>query len=212
MGNNNDNSGGNNAGRSLLPYIIILVAILAVIFWAKSSYNGMVEQEETVKTAWSQVENQYQRRLDLIPNLVSTVKGYAAHERETLEAVINARAKASAVSIDVSNLANLDAAALQRFQASQGELGSALSRLLAVSERYPELKANEAFTTLQVQLEGTENRIAVERRRFNQTAQQYNTGIRKFPANILASLFGFGQRPYFTAEEGADSAPTVDFQ
>ncbi|MCC8095726.1 MAG: LemA family protein [Tannerellaceae bacterium] len=171
-------------------------------------YNNMVTHDETVKTAWSQVENQYQRRMDLIPNLVNTVKGYASHERETLESVINTRAKATQTTIDPDNLTE---ESINRFQAVQGELSSALSRLMVVLERYPDLKANQNFLELQAQLEGTENRIAVERKRFNETAQQYNTYIRSFPNNIFAGMFGFTPKAYFTAESGAERAPVVEF-
>ena len=198
--------------KSSKGFFIGLIAALAIalvgFFWIKGTYNTMVVQDETVKTAWSQVENQYQRRADLIPNLVSTVKAYATHERETLEAVINARAKATSTTIDPSHL---DAATMQKFQAAQGELSSALSRLMVVMERYPDLKANENFKELQAQLEGTENRISVERKRFNETAQQYNTYIRSFPTTILAGMFGFAQRPYFTAAAGSETAPQVNF-
>ena len=168
----------------------------------------MVTQDESVKTAWSQVENQYQRRLDLIPNLVNTVKGYASHERETLEGVINARANATKTTIDPSNL---NEETMKQFQAAQGELSNALSRLMVVVERYPDLKANQNFLELQAQLEGTENRISVERKRFNETAQSYNTNIRSFPTNILAGMFGFQPKAYFAAESGAEKAPTVEF-
>ena len=168
----------------------------------------MVTQDESVKTAWSQVENQYQRRMDLIPNLVNTVKGYATHEKETLEGVISARSEATKTTIDPSNL---DEASLQRFQAAQGELSSALSRLMVVIERYPELKANQNFSELQAQLEGTENRITVERKRFNEVAQAYNTYIRSFPNNLLAGMFGFQTKAYFTAEPGSEKAPKVEF-
>ena len=159
-------------------------------------------------TAWSQVENVYQRRADLIPNLVSTVKGYAAHESETLEGVVNARAKATQVTVDAENLTPEQ---LQKFNEAQGELSSALGRLLAVTEAYPDLKANQNFLELQAQLEGTENRIATERMKFNETAKEYNTLIRKFPKNIIASVFGFDKKPYFEAQEGADKAPAVQF-
>lgn len=187
----------------------IVIAIVAVlVLWGMSSYNNMVTKDEEVKTAWSQVENQYQRRLDLIPNLVNTVKGYATHEKSTLEGVINARAKASQTMI---NAGDLTEANLKQFQAAQSELSSALSRLLVVVERYPDLKANQNFSQLQAQLEGTENRIAVERRRFNETAQGYNTYIRRFPNNIFSGMFGFTPKAYFTAEEGANKAPKVEF-
>ena len=168
----------------------------------------MVTLDEGVNTAWSQVENQYQRRMDLIPNLVNTVKGYAAHEKETLEGIVNARAEATKTTIDPSNL---NEETLKRFQAAQGELSSALSRLMVVVERYPELKANQNFSELQAQLEGTENRISVERKRFNEIAQGYNTYIRKFPNNILSGMFGFQTKAYFSAESGAEKAPSVEF-
>ncbi|MBR5296795.1 MAG: LemA family protein [Parabacteroides sp.] len=187
---------------------VIVILLFSVFSWVKGSYNTMVTQDESVKTAWSQVENQYQRRLDLIPNLVNTVKGYAAHEKETLEGVINARAEATKTTIDPSNL---NEESLKKFQAAQGELSSALSRLMVVMERYPDLKANQNFSELQVQLEGTENRIAVERKRFNEVAQSYNTYIRSFPNNILAGMFGFFPKAYFTAESGAEKAPKVEF-
>lgn len=187
----------------------IVIAIVALLFfWVKNVYNTMVNQDEGVKTAWSQVENQYQRRQDLIPNLVNTVKGYAGHEKETLEGVVNARAKATQTTIDPSNL---NEESMKQFQAAQGELSSALSRLMVVMERYPDLKANENFKELQAQLEGTENRITVERKRFNEVAQGYNTYIRSFPNNILSGMFGFQQKAYFTAESGAEKAPKVEF-
>mgnify|MGYP000286853020 FL=1 len=164
----------------------IIIAIVAILFfWVKGVYNNMVTQDEGVKTAWSQVENQYQRRMDLIPNLVNTVKGYAAHEKETLEGVVNARAEATKTTIDPSNLTE---ESLKKFQSAQGELGNALSRLMLVLERYPDLKANQNFMELQAQLEGTENRISVERKRFNEVAQSYNTYIRQFPNNILSGM------------------------
>ncbi|MBR6284370.1 MAG: LemA family protein [Muribaculaceae bacterium] len=187
---------------------IVVIAGLALFGWAKSTYNGLVQQQEGVTAAWAQVENVYQRRADLIPNLVNTVKGYAKHEKETLEGVVNARANATSVKIDPSNMTEAD---LKRFQDMQGELSSALSRLIAVSEAYPELKANENFLNLQSQLEGTENRITVERKNFNEVAQAYNTSIRTFPTNLLAGLFNFDAKPYFEAQTGADKAPTVEF-
>lgn len=188
--------------------VITLVAIAAVVLWLVGAYNGMVTAEEGVDTAWSQVENVYQRRADLIPNLVATVKGYAQHESETLEGVVNARAKATQITVDAENLTP---EALEEFNKAQGELGSALGRLLAVTEAYPDLKANENFMELQAQLEGTENRIATERMKFNETAKEYNTMIRKFPKNIIASVFGFEKKPYFEAQEGAEKAPEVQF-
>lgn len=191
----------------------ITIAIIVVLFivgysWVKGSYNTMVTRDEGVKTAWSQVENQYQRRMDLIPNLVNTVKGYATHEKETLEGVVSARAEATKTTIDPSNL---NEESMKKFQAAQGELSSALSRLMVVLERYPDLKANQNFSELQAQLEGTENRISVERKRFNETAQSYNTYIRSFPTNILAGMFGFQPKAYFSAESGAEKAPKVEF-
>lgn len=191
-----------------ITLIIIVIIFVSLFSWVKGTYNTMVTQDESVKTAWSQVENQYQRRMDLIPNLVNTVKGYATHEKETLEGVISARSEATKTTIDPSNL---DEASLQRFQAAQGELSSALSRLMVVIERYPELKANQNFSELQAQLEGTENRITVERKRFNEVAQTYNTYIRSFPNNLLAGMFGFQTKAYFTAEPGSEKAPKVEF-
>jgi LemA protein len=168
----------------------------------------MVESEESVTTAWSNVETQYQRRADLIPNLVNTVKGYAAHESETLQAVIEARSKATQVTVDPSNMT---AEQMKEYQAAQGEISSALGRLIAVSEAYPDLKANENFQELQAQLEGTENRINEARRNYNEVAQAYNVKIRQFPTNILAGLFNFGTKEKFAAESGAEKAPTVEF-
>ena len=188
---------------------IILVAVIAALaMWAISAYNGMVKMDESVSTAWSNVENQYQRRTDLIPNLVNTVKGYAAHEKETFEAVVSARSKATQMTIDADNLTPEK---LQQYQKAQGEIGAALGRLLAITENYPELKANENFKELQAQLEGTANRISVERRNFNEVARTYNTSIRTVPKSILAGMFGFDKRPYFEAEEGANKAPEVKF-
>jgi len=190
--------------------IVGVIAILAIIIYSsiKGSFNNMVTKEEAVTSQWGNVENVYQRRLDLIPNLVSTVKGYAAHEQETFTKVIEARAKATQINV---NPEKLDANSLKQFQAAQSELSSALSRLMVVVEQYPDLKANQNFLDLQAQLEGTENRIAVERRKFNEMAQDYNTYIRKFPKNIWASIFGFEKKVYFEAEAGAEKAPKVDF-
>ena len=188
---------------------IMLVAVIAALaMWVISAYNGIVKMDESVSTAWSNVENQYQRRTDLIPNLVNTVKGYAAHEKETFEAVVSARSKATQMTVDPENLTPEK---LQEYQKAQGEIGAALGRLLAITENYPELKANENFKELQAQLEGTENRISVERRNFNEVARTYNTSIRTFPKSILAGIFGFDKRPYFEAEEGANKAPEVKF-
>ena len=187
-----------------------ILAIIAVVlfFWGKNTYNGLVSKDEAVKSAWAQVENVYQRRADLIPNLVATVKGYAEHESSTLEAVVSARATATSVNVDPSNLSEED---LARYQSAQSELSSALGRLIAVVENYPDLKANQNFLELQAQLEGTENRITVERQNFNSVAQEYNTAVRTFPANIIAGLFKFNQKGYFKASEGADVAPKVEF-
>lgn len=188
--------------------IIIIAAIVAIVGYCMSSYNTLVGQDEAVGTAWSNVENQCQRRVDLIPNLVNTVKGYASHEKETFEAVVSARAKATQTTVDIDDLTPEKIAAYQK---AQGELGSALGRLLAITENYPELKANENFKELQAQLEGTENRISTERHKFNEVAKTYNTSIRRFPKNIIASMFGFEKRPYFEAQEGAEKAPEVKF-
>ena len=171
-------------------------------------YNGLVSTQESLNKSWANVENQYQRRADLIPNLVETVKGYAKHESSTFEAVVNARAKATQMTIDPTNLTPEK---LQEFQAAQGELSSALGRLLLLREAYPELKANQNFIELQAQLEGTENRITVAREQFNQEVQNYNTMVRKFPKNIIAGLFGFERKPTFEAEKGAEKAPEVKF-
>ena len=191
-----------------LPWIIVLGILAIIVLWIAGMYNGFVAAEEEVESAWSQVENQYQRRADLVPNLVATVKGYAAHEQETLEGVIEARAKATQVTIDPAKATPEQLAA---FQAAQGELSQALGRLLAVAENYPDLKANENFRDLQAQLEGTENRITVARQLFNESARNYNTKIRRFPNNILAGMCGFEKKPYFEAEEGASKAPRVEF-
>ena len=186
----------------------LIVVICAIAIWLISSYNGMVKMDEEVSAAWSNVENQYQRRADLIPNLVNVVKGYASHEKETFEAVVSARSKATQVTVDPENLTPEK---LQEYQKAQGELGATLGRLLAITESYPELKANENFKELQAQLEGTENRISVERRNFNEIARKYNSSIRSFPRSIIAGMFGFETRPYFEAEEGANKAPEVKF-
>ena len=186
--------------------VIALVAIVAI--WAVSGYNNLVKLDESVSTTWSNVENQYQRRADLIPNLVNTVKGYAAHEKETLEAVMSARSKATQMTV---NAENLTPEKLQEYQKAQGEIGAALGRLLAITEASPDLKANDNFKELQAQLEGTENRISVERRNFNEVARSYNTAVRTFPKTIIAGMFGFDKRPYFEAEEGSNKAPEVQF-
>ncbi len=193
-------------GTVILITVVALVAIIAL--WAMSAYNKLVVAEESVTTEWANVESQYQRRADLIPNLVSTVKGYAAHEQETLEAVVSARAKATQMTVDAKDLTPEK---LQEYQAAQGEVGAALGRLLMITENYPDLKANQNFMALQEQLEGTENRIQVARQKFNLTAKTYNTSIRRFPTNILAGMFGFESKAYFEAEAGADKAPKVEF-
>lgn len=189
--------------------IIGLVVVGLLVFFGISINNGLVEKEEAVEGAWAQVENQYQRRADLIPNLVNTVKGAANFEQETLTSVIEARSKATSVNINAGDLSN--PAKFQQFQQAQGELSGALSRLLVSVERYPELKANSNFRDLQSQLEGTENRISTERKRFNDTAQNYNSSIRKFPTSIFASIGGFERKAYFEADQGAENAPSVDF-
>lgn len=189
--------------------LIIIVAVMAVIaIWAVTGYNGLVSGEEKVKAAWSQVENVYQRRLDLIPNLVATVKGYAQHEQGTLESVVAARSKATQISVDPNRLTE---ESIAEFQEAQGEIGAALGRLLAISENYPDLKANQNFMELQAELAGTENRIATERRKYNESARAYNTMVRRFPRNILASMFGFSQKGYFESDDNAAAAPKVEF-
>ena len=194
--------------KGLIAIAVVAVIAISLFAWIKNTYNGMVIQEENVKAAWSQVENVYQRRSDLIPNLVATVKGYAQHESGTLTAVIDARARATQVTVSADDLSE---EAIAKFQKAQGELGSALGRLMAVHEAYPDLKANENFRDLQAQLEGTENRITVERNKYNQAAQQYNTQIRTFPNNLIAGIFNFQQKGYFKAVEGAETAPKVEF-
>ncbi len=187
-------------------WIVILGILAVLVIWGISAYNGLVSKDEAVTTAWSNVENNYQRRADLIPNLVATVKGYAEHESSTLEAVVNARAAATSV-----NGGNLSTEEIAAYQKAQSELSSSLGRLLMVVENYPDLKANENFLDLQAQLEGTENRIAEARRVFNETAKDYNTSIRRFPNNLLAGFFGFEKKGYFEAEEAARTAPKVEF-
>jgi len=191
---------------STIAIIILLIIVMAGL--GGCSYNSMVTKNEAVTAAWSQVENVYQRRADLIPNLVNTVKGAANFEKETLEAVINARAKATSVNIDANNLTE---DSFKQFEQAQSGVSSALSRLLVSVERYPELKANQNFRDLQAQLEGTENRITVERKKFNETVQEYNKYIRSFPNNLFAGMFGFSPKAYFQAAEGADKAPEVSF-
>ena len=186
----------------------IIAAVVIVALWASSAYNSMVGEQEKATTAFANVQSAYQRRADLIPNLVEVVKGYASHEKETLEGVVNARAKATQVTIDPSNMTPEK---LKEYQQAQGELGAALGKLIAIQENYPDLKANENFRDLQVQLEGTENRINEARNTFNGVVQNYNTYIRKFPKNILAGIFGFNTMVKFQADAGAEKAPQVKF-
>ena len=191
-----------------LPWIIPVAIVVIVIMWAVGAYNGMVTLDEGVQGKWADVETQYQRRADLIPNLVSTVKGYAAHESETLESVVKARSEASSVKVDPENLTPEK---LAEYQKAQSGVSSALGRLMVIVEKYPDLKANQNFLELQSQLEGTENRINVARRDFNEAAKNYNTVIRSFPKNIFAGMFGFEKKAYFEAEKGAEQAPKVEF-
>lgn len=188
--------------------IITIVVIVLVALWGILSYNGLVEKDEKVSNKWANVETQYQRRSDLIPNLVNTVKGYAKHESQTLEAVMAARSQATQVKIDPSYCTPQQLAAYQK---AQGDVTTALGKLLAITENYPDLKANQNFLELQSQLEGTENRINVARKDFNDSAKEYNTSLRRFPRNIIASMFGFEKRNYFEAEAGAEKAPKVEF-
>lgn len=188
--------------------IILVAALVALFFWFKSTYNGMVAVHESVSAQWANVENQYQRRADLVPNLVNTVKGYASHEQQTLTEVVEARAKATQTQI---NFNELNEQTLAQYTQAQGALSSALSRLMAIAEAYPDLKANQNFRDLQTQLEGTENRIATERRRFNEMVKSYNIYIRQFPRNVVAGMFGFTPKSFFAAEPGAEQAPTVEF-
>jgi LemA protein len=183
-------------------------ALILIVLWIFSSYNGLVNKQESVNSQWATVESQYQRRMDLIPNLVNTVKGYAQFEQETLTKVVEARSNATAVKIDPTNLTPEK---LAQFQQAQEGVTSALSRLLVVVEKYPDLKANQNFLDLQSQLEGTENRIAVERKRFNDVVNTYNSAVRTFPGVIVAKITGFERKGYFEAAEGAETAPTVDF-
>ncbi len=194
--------------KVIFKAIFALCAILATTGLSSCNYNSLVEKQQTVDEAWAQVENQYQRRADLIPNLVNTVKGYSTHESETLEKVTLARAKATSITIDADNL---NEETLAKYQKAQGELSQALKSLLAVSEAYPDLKANENFLSLQAQLEGTENRISTERKRYTEAVKDYNTAIKKFPTNIYAGWFGFESKPQFKAEAGAEKAPEVKF-
>ena len=191
-----------------LGWIMPVGILVLVVLWAIGGYNGMVKMDEQVQNSWANVETQYQRRADLIPNLVSTVKGYAKHEQQTLEEVVKARSEATQLKVDAENLTPEKLAA---FQKAQSGVSSALGRLLAVAENYPDLKANQNFLELQSQLEGTENRITVARKDFNDTAKSYNQAIRQFPKNILAGLFGFEKKSYFEAEAGSEKAPKVEF-
>ena len=188
--------------------LFAIVAIVMALSLTSCDYNSLVEKQESVESAWSQVENVYQRRADLIPNLVNTVKGYAAHEKDTLEGVIEARSKATQITVSADDLSEEN---IKKFQAAQGELQQALGKLLAITENYPDLKANENFRDLQAQLEGTENRITVERQKFNETVKVYNTSIRKFPTTIYAGWFGFEKKGYFEAQAGAEKATEVQF-
>ena len=194
--------------KSLISIAVVAVVLVAGFIWVKNTYNSLVSSSEEVSAAWAQVENVYQRRADLIPNLVATVKGYAEHESETLAAVVEARSKATSVTISPEELNEESIAA---FQAAQNNLSGALGRLIAIAENYPELKASQNFSELQAQLEGTENRISVERQKFNDTALAYNKQVKMFPSNIVASIFGLEQKGYFKAAEGAQSAPVVEF-
>ena len=194
--------------KSLITIAVVAVVLVAGFIWVKNTYNSLVSSSEEVSAAWAQVENVYQRRADLIPNLVATVKGYAEHESETLAAVVEARSKATSVTISPEELNEESIAA---FQAAQNNLSGALGRLIAIAENYPELKASQNFSELQAQLEGTENRISVERQKFNDTALAYNKQVKMFPSNIVASIFGLEQKGYFKAAEGAQNAPVVEF-
>ena len=193
---------------SIIVVAFLALIVLAVVLWGTRVYNGMVTMQESVTSQWGNVETSYQRRSDLIPNFVNTVKGAANFEQTTLTQVIEARSKATSVTIDPTKMTEEN---MQQFQQAQGQLSSALSRLMVVVERYPELKATQNFRDLQVELEGTENRINVERRKFNEVARSYNTYIRRFPQSFIAGMYGFQSKPYFKAEEGAEKAPEVKF-
>lgn len=192
----------------IIVLVVLALIVIGVIRWGIRTYNNFIGLEEGIEGQWANVENVYQRRADLIPNLVNTVKGYAEFEQETLTQVIEARAQATSVTIDPTNITPQQLAA---FQQAQDGLSSALSRLLVTIERYPDLKANQNFMDLQKQLEGTENRIAVERRKFNEVTRGFNTSIRRFPANVIAGLTGFDEKGYFEAVEGSETAPVVEF-
>jgi LemA protein len=193
---------------SIIVVGFLAIIVLAVVLWGTKVYNGMVTMQETVTSQWGNVETSYQRRSDLIPNFVNTVKGAANFEQTTLTQVIEARSKATSITIDPTKMT---AENMQQFQQAQGQLSSALSRLMVVVEKYPELKATQNFRDLQVTLEGTENRISTERRKFNEVALTYNTYIRRFPQSLLAGMYGFQIKPYFEAEKGAEKAPQVNF-
>lgn len=197
-----------NISNNQRTLIIIVAVFLAIGAFVITKYNGLVAQDENVNKAWGNVETQYQRRSDLIPNLVETVKGYASHEKTTLESVMNARSKATQIQMNVNDLSEQK---LQKYQQAQGEITAALGKLLALSENYPDLKANENFKDLQVQLEGTENRISESRRQFNEAVQHYNMTVRTFPGNLIAGLFGFEKKNGFVAETGSEKAPQVNF-
>lgn len=188
--------------------IIILAVVAVVVVWAIGGYNGLVSSEERVSESWANVETAYQRRADLIPNLVNTVKGYASHEQATLQAVTDARTRATSINIDPATATQQE---VEEWMAAQREVGSALGRLIAISESYPDLKANQNFLELQAQLEGTENRISTERKRYNEVVKEYNVKTRRFPNNLIASIFGFDQKSMFEAAEGSDVAPVVEF-
>jgi LemA protein len=194
--------------KKFIPIIIVAAVVVILVAWAVGAYNGLVIKDENCSKQWSKVESQYQRRMDLIPNLVNTVKGYASHEEATLLKVIEARNQASQVKIDAENMTQEQ---LNNFQRSQENLSSAIRGLNIVVEKYPDLKANQNFLELQSQLEGTENRIAVERQRYSDVVNQYNTSVRRFPNSLFASMFGFDKKPYFEAQSGAENAPKVEF-
>lgn len=194
--------------KSTITLLVVGVIILIVTVGTLTTYNGLVAKDEAVATSWSNIQSQYQRRADLIPNLVNTVKGYAKHESSTLEGVVEARAKATQITVDANNITSEK---LKQYQAAQGELTQALGRLLAVTENYPDLKANENFSELQAQLEGTENRINESRQLYNEQVKAYNIKVRRFPSNIVAGLFGFDKKTPFEAEAGAEKAPNVEF-
>ena len=197
-----------NISNNQRTLIIIVAVFLAIGAFVITKYNGLVAQDENVNRAWGNVETQYQRRSDLIPNLVETVKGYASHEKTTLESVMNARSKATQIQMNVNDLSEQK---LQQYRQAQGEITAALGKLLALSENYPDLKANENFKDLQVQLEGTENRISESRRQFNEAVQHYNMSVRTFPGNLIAGLFGFEKKNGFVVETGSEKAPQVNF-